>query len=137
MQPGRQSSVPLQVAAIVLGVKDLVRAKKLYGEGLSCTIDQDHLNLVSFDLSEGILAASPLPREAAVQDAGVSLRGSGFRGVSFHFMVASSEAVDEVVVNAVAAGRRRREGSSSLPVEWVLGVLQRPRRLLLKVASPS
>ena len=30
--------------------------------------------------------------------------GSGFRGVSFHFIVPSSEAVDEVIGNAVAAG---------------------------------
>jgi len=30
--------------------------------------------------------------------------GSGFRGVSFHFIVPSSEAVDEVMGNAVAAG---------------------------------
>ena len=46
------------------------------------------------------------------QSAGTFLRraevgpseGSGFRGVSFHFIVQSREAVDEVMGNAVAAG---------------------------------
>ena len=42
--------------------------------------------------------------EAAAQDAGVSSEGSGFRGVSFHYIVPSSEAVDEVIGKAVAAG---------------------------------
>ena len=32
--------------------------------------------------------------EAAAQDAGVSPEGSGFRGVSFHFIVQSREAVE-------------------------------------------
>ena len=39
-------------------------------------------------------------REAAAQEAGVSSEGSGFRGVSFHYIVPSSEAVDEVMANA-------------------------------------
>ena len=42
-------------------------------------------------------------REAAAQDAGVSSEGSGFRGVSFHYIVTPSES-DEVMSKAVAAG---------------------------------
>jgi catechol 2,3-dioxygenase-like lactoylglutathione lyase family enzyme len=34
--------VPLYVTAIMIGVEDLARSKKFYGEGLGCTIDQDH-----------------------------------------------------------------------------------------------
>jgi extradiol dioxygenase family protein len=34
--------VPVQVTAIMLGVQDLNRSKKFHGEGLGCTIDQDH-----------------------------------------------------------------------------------------------
>ena len=41
---------------------------------------------------------------AAAQDAGVSPKGSGFRGASFHFIVDSSDAVDEVIGKAVSAG---------------------------------
>ena len=57
--------------------------------------------------------------------------GSGFRGVSFHFIVQSREAVDEVMGNAVAAGARRREGSSRRPV-GILRVLKLPGRLSLE-----
>lgn len=42
-----------QVSAIMLGVKDLARAKRFYAEGLGCTIDKDTRNFVSFSLGEG------------------------------------------------------------------------------------
>jgi uncharacterized protein len=96
--------VPLQVTAIMIGVEDLARSKKFYGEGLGCTIAQDYPSFVSFDLGEGSSSLALYEREAAAQDAGVSSEGSGFRGVSFHYIVPSNEAVDEVMANAVAAG---------------------------------
>ena len=73
----------LQVSAIMLGVKDVDRAKRFYAEGLGCEIDQDSPG------SSGaawvrILDAGALRMGAAAQDAGVSAEGSGFRGVSFH-----------------------------------------------------
>ena len=61
-------------------------------------------------------------REAAAQDAGVSSEGTGFRGLSLHYIVFSNDAVDEVMGKAVAAG-----GSVG-----VLRVLQRPGRLPLE-----
>jgi predicted enzyme related to lactoylglutathione lyase len=94
----------VQVTAIMLGVHDLSRAKAFYGEGLGCTIDQDHPNYASFSLGEGSPSLALYEREAAAQDAGVSPEGSGFRGVSFHYIVPSREAVDETLSNAVAAG---------------------------------
>ena len=96
--------MPLQVTAIMIGVEDLARSKKFYGEGLGCTIDKDYPNFVSFTLGDGSSSLALYEWEAAAQDAGVSSEGSGFRGVSFHFIVPSSEAVDEVMGNAVAAG---------------------------------
>ena len=45
--------MPLEVTAIMIGVQDLARSKKFYGEGLGCTIDQDYPNFVSFNLGEG------------------------------------------------------------------------------------
>src|SRR5213079_3302189 len=98
------TNVPVQVTAIMIGVEDLARSKKFYGEGLGCTIDQDHPNFMSFNLGEGSSSLALYPREAAAQDAGVSSEGSGFRGVSFHFIVSSTETVDEVMAKAVAAG---------------------------------
>src|SRR5947208_5902749 len=96
--------MPLQVTAVMIGVEDLARSKKFYGEGLGCKIDQDHPNFVSFNLGGGSSSLALYEREAAAKDAGVSPEGSGFRGVSFHFIVPSREAVDEVMRDAAAAG---------------------------------
>jgi uncharacterized protein len=96
--------VALQVTAIMLGVQDLARSKKFYGEGLGCTIDKDYPAFVSFSLGEGSSSLALYEREAAAQDAGVSSDGSGFRGVSFHFIVSTRETVDQVMASAVAAG---------------------------------
>jgi len=51
--------VPLQVTAIMMGVEDLARSKKFYGEGLGCTIDQDYPNFVSFKLGDGSSSLAP------------------------------------------------------------------------------
>jgi catechol 2,3-dioxygenase-like lactoylglutathione lyase family enzyme len=128
--------VPLQVTAIMIGVKDLARSKKFYGEGLGCTIDQDHPNFVSFNLGDGSSSLALYEWEAAAQDAGVSSEGSGFRGVSFHHIVPSSEAVDEVMVKAVAAGAGVvKEAAAS---QWgYFGYFSDPDGYLWKVASGS
>src|SRR6266576_6944779 len=96
--------MPLEVTAIMIGVKDLARSKEFYGEGLSCSIEQDHPNFVSFNMGDGSSSLALYEWEAAAQDAGVSPEGSGFRGASFHFIVQSREAVDEVMRTAVSAG---------------------------------
>lgn len=44
------------------------------------------------------------PWDAAAEDAGVPAEGSGFRGVSFHFITDTREEVDEVMRTAEAAG---------------------------------
>jgi len=92
----------LQVTAIMLAVEDLDRAKTFYGEGMGCTIDKDYPGFVSVSLGEVYLAL--YERAAAAQDAGVSPEGSGFRGVSFHYIVDSRETVDQVLASAAAAG---------------------------------
>lgn len=94
----------LQVTAIMLGVKDLNRAKAFYGQGLGCAIAQDYPGYVSFDLGDGSPSLALYEWEAAAQDAGVPPEGSGFRGVSFHYIVPTSQAVDEIMSKAAAAG---------------------------------
>lgn len=94
----------LQVTAIMLGVEDLGRAKEFYGNGLGCTIEQDYPHFVSLALGGSSPTLALYQREAAAQDAGVPAEGSGFRGVSFHYIVDSREVVDEVIGQAVAAG---------------------------------
>ncbi len=95
--------MPLEVTTIMLGVEDLDRSKKFYAEGLGCTISQDYPGFVKLDLGGGSSLAL-YERGAAAQDAGVSPEGSGFRGVSFHYIVDSREAVDEIMDKATAAG---------------------------------
>jgi catechol 2,3-dioxygenase-like lactoylglutathione lyase family enzyme len=128
--------VALQVTAIMIGVQDLARSKKFYGEGLGCTIDQDHPHFVSFNLGDGSSSLALYEWEAAAQDAGVSSEGSGFRGVSFHFIVPSSEAVDKVMGNAVAAGSGVvKEATAS---QWgYFGYFSDPDGHLWKVASAA
>lgn len=94
----------LPVSAIMLGVKDLDRAKEFYAEGLSLKIDKDTRNFVSFSLGEGSPQLALYEWGAAAQDAGVSAEGSGFRGASFHLNPDSRDVVDETIRNAVAAG---------------------------------
>jgi uncharacterized protein len=132
----KEDDMSLQVTAIMIGVEDLDRSKKFYGEGLGCAIDQDYPNFVSFNLGEGSSSLALYEREAAAQDAGVSSKGSGFRGVSFHYIVPSREEVDEVMANAVAAGGNVvREAAE---VQWgYFGYFDDPDGYLWKVASSS
>jgi catechol 2,3-dioxygenase-like lactoylglutathione lyase family enzyme len=126
----------VQVTAVMIGVEDLARSKTFYGEGLGCTIDQDHPNFVSFNLGEGSSSLALYPREAAAQDAGVSSEGSGFRGVSFHFIVPSREVVDEVMGKAVAAGGGVVKEAAA--AQWgYFGYFSDPDGYLWKVASAS
>ena len=73
---------------------------------------------------------------SAAQDAGVSSEGSGFRGVSFHYIVPSSEAVDEVMARAVAAGGGVVKEAAE--VQWgYYGYFSDPDGYLWKVASSA
>jgi predicted enzyme related to lactoylglutathione lyase len=129
--------VPLQVTTIMIGVEDLSRSKKFYGEGLGCTIDQDYPKFVSFDLGAGSSSLALYEREAAAQDAGVSAEGSGFRGVSFHYIVQSSDQVDEIIARAAAAGGAVvREAAAS---QWggYFGYFSDPDGHLWKVAASA
>ncbi|WIG58101.1 MAG: hypothetical protein OJF49_000846 [Ktedonobacterales bacterium] len=127
--------MPLKVTAFMIGVEDLARSKKFYGEGLGCTIDQDYPNFVKFDLGDGSSSLALYQREAAAQDAGVSSEGSGFRGVSFHYIVPSSEAVDEVISAAVAAGGSVVKAAAASQWGGYFGYFADPDGYLWKVAS--
>src|SRR5215472_3425458 len=94
----------LQVTAVMLSVQDLNRSKAFYADGLGCAIAKDYPYFVSVDLGGGSPPLALYPWEGAAHDAGVSPAGSGFRGVSLHFIVQSREAVDQIIGKAVAAG---------------------------------
>jgi uncharacterized protein len=126
----------MKVTAIMLGVEDVGRSKAFY-QGLGCAIDQDHPNFVSFDLGDGSSSLALYPRDAAAQDAGVSPEGSGFQGVSFHYIVGSNEEVDELMRKATEAGGAvPREAADS---QWggYFGYFSDPDGYLWKVATPG
>jgi uncharacterized glyoxalase superfamily protein PhnB len=89
------------------------------------------------DLGDGSSSLALYQREAAAQEAGVSSEGSGFRGVSFHYIVPSSEAVDEVMANATAAGGEVVKEAAGAQWGGYFGYFSDPDGHLWKVASPS
>jgi len=120
----------------MIGVEDLARSKKFYGEGLGCKVDQDYPNFVSFKLGTGSSSLALYERGAAAQDAGVSSEGSGFRGVSFHFIVPSKETVDEVIGKAQSAGGGVVKEAAA--TQWgYFGYFSDPDGYLWKVASAA
>ncbi|WP_345612065.1 VOC family protein [Pseudonocardia adelaidensis] len=130
------TNVSLQVSAIMLGVEDLDRAKKFYADGLGCEIDQDHRGFVRYSLGDGSSKLALYEREAAARDAGVSAEGSGFRGVSFHFIADSRDAVDEVMRAAEAAGGTVVKAAAA--VQWgYFGYFSDPDGYLWKVATAA
>jgi uncharacterized protein len=132
----REATMSVQANAIMIGVEDLARSKAFYGEGLGCKIDQDYPNFVSIDLGEGSSKLALYEREAAAQDAGVPAEGSGFRGVSFHYIVPSKEVVDETMAMAVAAGGRVVREAAAAPWGY-FGYFGDPDDYLWKVATSS
>ncbi len=126
----------LQVSAIMIGVEDLARSKKFYAEGLACAIDQDYPGFVRFNLGNGSSSLALYPWEAAAQDAGVSSKGSGFRVVSFHYIVPSSKEVDEVMRKAKKAGAG--EVKKGAATQWgYFGYFSDPDGYPWKVASSN
>lgn len=126
----------LQVTTIMLAVDDLARSRKFYAEGLGCALEQDYPQFVKLTLGDGSSSLALYPREAAAQDAGVSSEGSGFRGVSFHYIVSSLEEVDDVMSKAVAAGGVVVRAAAA--VQWgYFGYFSDPDGYLWKVASGS
>ena len=125
----------VQVTAVMLGVENLDRSKAFYGDGLGCKIDKDSPNFVQFDLGEGSSSLALYEREAAAQDAGVLPEGSGFRGVSFHFIVQSSESVDEIMTKAISVGGSAVKEAEASPWGGYSGYFSDPDGYLWKVAT--
>jgi predicted enzyme related to lactoylglutathione lyase len=119
----------------MIGVDDVNRSKQFYGEGLGCTIEQDYPQWVSFTLGNGSSSLGIYDRKAAAEDAGVSPEGSGFRGVSFHYLVPSSDAVDDVISKAVAAGGQVVKEAAAAQWGGYFGYFSDPDGYLWKVAS--
>ena len=113
--------MPLQVTAIMIGVEDLARSKKFYGEGLGCTIDQDHPNFVSFDLGDGSSSLALYERRAPS-----SLRRPREGWPSHHAVHSRGEALADPQrsLNSVPLGPPSRQSIRSSATIADLGIPQ-------------
>lgn len=127
----------LQASVIMLGVEDVDRAKRFYVDGMGCEVDQDFPGFVRCRLGEGSSMLALYERQAAAQDAGVSADGSGFRGVSFHFITASREAVDEAMRAAQAAGGAVVKPAAAAEWGGYFGYFSDPDGYLWKVTTAA
>ena len=90
------------ITFVGLGVKDLARAVAFYEKGLGLPRVESPESIAFFDMGGTML--SLYPREKLAEDISVSAEGSGFPGFTLAHNVASPEAVDAVLQEAVAAG---------------------------------
>ncbi|HEV8536312.1 MAG TPA: VOC family protein [Candidatus Limnocylindria bacterium] len=123
------------MSAIMIGVKDIARSKKFYSD-LGGKIEQDYPQFAKLKMGEGSSSLAIYEWDAAAKDAGVPSEGSGFRGVSFHFIVPTKETVDEVIGKAEKAGGSVVKRAQA--TQWgYFGYFSDPDGYLWKVASAS
>ncbi len=130
-------TVPVQVTTIMIGVRDLARARTFYAEGLDCPVEADYPGFVSLNLGDGSSSLALYEWDAAAADAGVSPEGTGFSGVSFHYIVDSRQAVDEVLGRAAAAGGDIVKAAADAQWGGYYGYFADPDGHLWKVATSA
>jgi catechol 2,3-dioxygenase-like lactoylglutathione lyase family enzyme len=91
-----------RITLITLGVADLDRSVRFYRDGLGLPKRDGPAGVAFFETRGTWL--SLYPREKLAEDATVSAEGSGFRGFALAHNVASPEAVDRTLQEAVGAG---------------------------------
>jgi hypothetical protein len=127
--------VPLQVSAIMIGVENLARQEVLHrGLGLRHRPGLSQFRLVQ--TGRRFVVARPLRVGGSGPRCRRRPEGSGFRGVSFHHIVPTREAVDEVMSSAKNAdGAVVRE---PLATQWgYFEYFSDPDGHLWKIASAS
>jgi catechol 2,3-dioxygenase-like lactoylglutathione lyase family enzyme len=125
-----------QINVVTIGVGDVERAKRFYADGLGCPIAADHGVFVSFDLGGGS-SLGVYARHALAAEAGIDAAGSGFSGVTFHYLVETRTAVDDALARAESAG-----GTVTAPAQdaqWggYFGYFADPDGNLWKVATSA
>jgi len=102
------------VSSILLGVRDLDRAKKFYTEGLGWKIQSDFGISVFFE-SDGASPVGFYGRDGLAAQAGTSPEGSGFSGLVLTYVVRSEARVDEIMAEAEEAGATILKPAGALP----------------------
>jgi uncharacterized protein len=123
------------VSVITLGVRDMARAKRFYGEGLGWPVEQDYPQWVSFKMGDGSSLLGLYPWDVLAAEAGLAPEGTGFRGVTFSYIVRSDDRVAEVLTEAERAGATIVKPAAATPWGGTTGFFTDPDRYLWKVAS--
>lgn len=123
------------VSVITLGVRDLDRAKRFYEEGLGWPVAQDYEQWVSFRLGDGSSMLGLYSWDALAADAAADAEGSGFRGITFSYIVRSEQRVGEVLAEAERAGGTIAQPAQSGAWGGHFGYFADPEGYLWKVAA--
>ncbi|MGP3915866.1 VOC family protein [Nonomuraea sp. 10N515B] len=102
------------VSSILLGVRDMDRAKQFYTEGLGWTVKHDYGVSVFFASDAGSLVGF-YRREGLADQVGTSPEGSGFSGLVLTYVVRSEARVDEIIAEAGKAGATILKPAGALP----------------------
>ncbi|GAA4571499.1 VOC family protein [Planotetraspora kaengkrachanensis] len=102
------------VSSILLGVRDLDRAKQFYTEGLGWKVKDDYGVSVFFESDGGSLVGF-YGREGLAGQVGTSPEGSGFSGMALTYVVRSEARVDEIIAEAEKAGATILKPAGALP----------------------
>lgn len=102
------------VSSILLGVRDLDRAKEFYTEGLGWKIENDY-GVSVFFASDGASPVGFYGREGLAGLVGTEAEGSGFSGLVMTYVVRSEARVDEVMAEAAKAGATVLKPAGPLP----------------------
>jgi len=92
-----------RISLITLGVADLARATRFYRDGLGWPQSSVGGGQVAFMRTDGAVLAL-YPRDLLAADAQLPAAGTGFSGFALAHNVRSTEQVDRVLGEAVAAG---------------------------------
>ena len=125
------------VSIITLGVKDMNRAKRFYGEGLGWPIQQDYGEWVAFGLAGGAQTLGLLSRDGLASDVGAPAGGDGLSGVVFSYVVRSNARVDAVLEEAACAGATIARPAASTPWGGYVGYFADPEGFLWRVLTGS
>jgi uncharacterized protein len=123
------------IAIIGVGVRDFERAKRFYCDGLGWPVLQEQDEWVCFSLGDGSSALTLYPWDRLAADAGVPADGSGFRGITFSYNVASEDRVDEVLAEAADAGAKITKQPHATPWGGYSGSFSDPEGNVWEVAT--
>jgi hypothetical protein len=102
------------ISSVLLGVRDLARAKQFYTEGLGWKVKDDYGVSVFFESDSGSIIGF-YGRDGLADQVGTSPEGSGFSGLVLTYVVRSENRVDEIMAEAEKAGATILKPAGDLP----------------------